>query len=146
MPGASEINVGPGVSGPGGIVLGGFLRPMIIALDRGDLAKLPFSDDVDKDSRLLMRPNVREGKSSLAPFLTYEPDPNIVLGDDGRLAWVLDAFTVSNSYPYSTHYCPDRDLINYMPNMGARKAASRTTQETFFIDRYTVSVIETCDG
>jgi uncharacterized membrane protein (UPF0182 family) len=70
MPGASEINVGPGVSGPGGIVLGGFLRPMIIALDRGDLAKLPFSDDVDKDSRLLMRPNVREGKSSLAPFLT----------------------------------------------------------------------------
>jgi len=37
--------------GDGGIVLGGFLRRMIIAFDRGDLAKLPFSDDVNKDSR-----------------------------------------------------------------------------------------------
>src|SRR5579872_5594383 len=41
--------------GNGGILLGGFLRRMIIALDRGDLAKLPFSDDVTTDSRLLMR-------------------------------------------------------------------------------------------
>src|SRR5207302_517785 len=40
--------------GKGGIVLGGFLRRLILALDRGDLAKLPFSDDIGKDSRLLM--------------------------------------------------------------------------------------------
>jgi uncharacterized protein len=46
--------------GDGGILLGGFLRRMIIALDRDDLAKLPFSDDVNKDSRLLMRRNVRD--------------------------------------------------------------------------------------
>ena len=60
--------------GNGGIVLGGFLRRMIIALDRSDLAKLPFSDDVNKDSRLLMRRNVRDRVSALAPFLTYDPD------------------------------------------------------------------------
>jgi uncharacterized protein len=102
--------------GNGGMVLGGFLRRMIIALDRGDLAKLPFSDDVTKDSRLLMRRNVRDRVSALAPFLTYEPDPYIVLGDDGRLSWIMDAFTVSDSYPYSTHYRLDRDLINYMRN------------------------------
>ena len=35
--------------GTGGIVLGGFLRRLLIALDRGDLAKLPFSDDVTAD-------------------------------------------------------------------------------------------------
>jgi len=102
--------------GSGGIVLGGFLRRMIIALDQSDLAKLPFSDDVNKDSRLLMRRNVRDRVSALAPFLTYDPDPYIVLGDDGRLSWVMDAFTVSDSYPYSTHYRLDRDLINYMRN------------------------------
>jgi uncharacterized membrane protein (UPF0182 family) len=102
--------------GNGGIVLGGFLRRMIIALDQNDLAKLPFSDDVNKDSRLLMRRSVRDRVSALAPFLTYDPDPYIVLGDDGRLSWIMDAFTVSDSYPYSTHYRLDGDLINYMRN------------------------------
>jgi uncharacterized protein len=102
--------------GNGGILLGGFLRRMIIALDRDDLTKLPFSDDVNKDSRLLMRRNVRDRVSALAPFLTYDPDPYIVLGDDGRLSWIMDAFTMSDSYPYSTHYRLGNDLINYMRN------------------------------
>src|SRR6266513_1918127 len=102
--------------GNGGIVLGSFLRRIIIAFDRGDLAKLPFSDDVNKGSQLLMRRNVRDRVSALAPFLTYDPDPYIVLGDDGRLSWIMDAFTVSDSYPYSTHYHLDRDVINYIRN------------------------------
>jgi uncharacterized membrane protein (UPF0182 family) len=102
--------------GNGGIVLGGFLRRILIALGSDDLTKLPFSDDVTKDSRLLMRRNIRDRVSSLAPFLTYDPDPYIVLGDDGRLSWMMDAFTVSDSYPYSSHYRLDRDLINYMRN------------------------------
>jgi len=102
--------------GTGGIPLGGFLRRMVIALDQSDLAKLPFSDDVNKESRLLMRRNLRDRVTALAPFLTYEPDPYIVLGDDGRLSWIMDAFTSSDSYPYSTHYSLDRDLINYMRN------------------------------
>src|SRR5712692_5092701 len=102
--------------GDGGIVLGGFLRRIILALDRDDLAKLPFSDDVNKDSRLLMRRNLRDRVSALAPFLTYDPDAYIVLGDDGRLSWIMDAFTVSDSYPYSTHYRLDNNLINYMRN------------------------------
>src|SRR5271154_5267661 len=102
--------------GNGGIVLGGFLRRIIIALDRDDLAKLPFSDDVNKDSRLLMRRNLRDRVSALAPFLTYDPDPYIVLGDDGRLSWIMDAFTVSDSYPYSTHYPLGDSAINYMRN------------------------------
>ena len=102
--------------GNGGVVLGGFLRRVAIAFDRDDLAKLPFSDDVNKDSRLLMRRNLRDRLSALAPFLTYDPDPYIVLGDDGRLSWIMDAFTVSDSYPYSTHYGLGRDLINYMRN------------------------------
>ena len=102
--------------GNGGILLGGFLRRIIIALDRGDLAKLPFSDDVTPDSRLLMRRNLRDRVATLAPFLTFDPDPYIVLGDDGRLSWIMDGFTVSDSYPYSTHYRLDSNAINYMRN------------------------------
>jgi len=102
--------------GSGGIVLGSFLRRMIIALNQDDLAKLPFSDDVNNGSRLLMRRNIRDRVAALAPFLTYDPDAYIVLGDDGRLSWIMDAFTVSDSYPYSTHYRLGNNSINYMRN------------------------------
>ncbi len=121
--GQKEFNYPQGASnsltsydGNGGIVIGSFLRRIAIAFDRDDLAKLPFSDDVNKDSRLLMRRTLRERVSTLAPFLTYDPDPYIVLGDDGRLSWIMDAFTLSDSYPYSTHYRLGDDLINYMRN------------------------------
>jgi uncharacterized membrane protein (UPF0182 family) len=102
--------------GNGGIELGGLLRRILIAFDRGDLAKLPFSDDVNAQSRLLMRRTVRERVAALAPFLTFDQDPYIVLGDDGRLSWVLDAFTQSDTYPYATHYFVDGQSINYMRN------------------------------
>jgi uncharacterized membrane protein (UPF0182 family) len=102
--------------GDGGIVLGGFLRRLVLALDRGDLAKLPFSDDVTPQSRLLMRRNVRDHVNALAPFLTYDQDPYIVVGEDGRLSWVMDAFTTSDQYPYSSHYRLGEDTINYLRN------------------------------
>ena len=102
--------------GKGGILLGGFLRRLLIASDRGDLTKLPFSDDINEQSRLLMRRNVRERVAALAPFLTYESDPYIVITDDGRLSWMLDAFTTSDSYPYSSHYILGSTPINYMRN------------------------------
>jgi hypothetical protein len=111
-----ETNNLTSYEGNGGIVVGGFLRRLILALDRDDLAKLPFSDDVNKDSRLLMRRNIRDRLSALAPFLTYDPDAYIVLGDDGRLSWIMDAFTLSDSYPYSTHYRLGDNSINYLRN------------------------------
>ena len=51
--------------GTGGIPIGGFLRRILIAIDQGDLAKLPFSDDVNSESRLLMRRNVRDRVTAL---------------------------------------------------------------------------------
>jgi len=102
--------------GNGGILLGGFLRRILIALDQGDLAKLPFSDDISSQSRLLMRRNVRERVAVLAPFLTYEPDPYLVIGDDGRLSWIIDAFATSDNYPYSSHYPLRDNPVNYIRN------------------------------
>ncbi len=102
--------------GAGGIALGGFLRRILLAIDRGDLGKLPFSDDVNAQSRLLMRRNVRDRVATLAPFLHYDLDPYMVVGEDGRLSWVMDAFTSSDEYPYSTHYQLGDDSINYLRN------------------------------
>ena len=102
--------------GAAGISLGGFLRRILIAFDEGDLAKLPFSDDIGPQSRLLMRRNVRDRVTALAPFLTFESDPYIVIGDAGRLSWMFDAFTTSDNYPYSSHYSLGGNSLNYMRN------------------------------
>jgi uncharacterized membrane protein (UPF0182 family) len=102
--------------GTGGIVLGGLLHRTLIAADRGDLWKVPFSDDITAQSRLLMRRNIRDRVAALAPFLTWDADPYVVAGDDGRLYWMLDAFTTSDSYPYSSHYALGDDQVNYMRN------------------------------
>jgi hypothetical protein len=53
---------------------------------------------------------------TLAPFLSFEADTNLVVGDDGRLTWMVDAFTTSDSYPYSTHFPLGGEQINYMRN------------------------------
>jgi hypothetical protein len=102
--------------GNGGIEVGGFLRRVLLSLDRGDITKLPFSDDVNSGSRLLMRRNVRDRVAALAPFLAFDQDPYIVVDGDGRLCWIMDAFTSSESYPYSTHYNQDNRPLNYMRN------------------------------
>ena len=63
-----------------------------------------------------MRRNVMARVSALAPFLTYDPDPYLVVGEDGRLSWIIDAFTTSDSYPYSSHYRLEGNSVNYMRN------------------------------
>jgi uncharacterized membrane protein (UPF0182 family) len=119
--------------GNGGIQVGGFLRRILLAFDRGDLAKLPFSDDVNSESRLLMRRNVRERVATLAPFLTFEQDPYIVLGDDGRLFWMMDAFTTSENYPYATHYRFGGRSINYMRNSVKAVVDAYDGTTTFYV-------------
>ncbi len=105
--------------GTGGIVIGNFLRRVLLAYDRDDLGKLPFSDDVNPQSRLLMRRNIRDRVARLAPFLSFDPDPYLVVGEDGRLSWIMDAYTTSDTYPDSTHYAMtggDGTQVNYLRN------------------------------
>jgi uncharacterized membrane protein (UPF0182 family) len=102
--------------GTGGIQLGGFFRRLLIAFDRGDIGKLPFSDDIKPESRLLMRRNVRNRVAALAPFLTFDPDPYVVIRADGRLAWITDGFTSSDRYPYARAYTWQSARVNYARN------------------------------
>ncbi len=102
--------------GTGGIQLGGMMRRLLLAWELGDFSKLPFSDDVTVESRVLMRRNILERVQTLAPFLIYDKDPYIVVTSDGRLYWMLDAFTESSTYPYSRHYRAGDERVNYLRN------------------------------
>ena len=119
--------------GTGGIRLGSFLRRVLIAFDRDDLGTLPFSDDVTPDSRLLMRRDIRDRVARLAPFLTFDRDPYLVVGEDGRLSWMIDAFTTSNSYPYATHFGLGDDAVNYMRNSVKTVIDTYTGAVTFYV-------------
>ncbi|MFN2455140.1 MAG: UPF0182 family protein [Pyrinomonadaceae bacterium] len=104
--------------GTGGIPLGNALRRFLLAWTLDDLSKLPFSDQITPDSRVLMRRNIIDRVRSLAPFLAFDNDPYIVVSDSGRLFWMIDAFTTTDSYPYSRHYAYDKSGIaaNYIRN------------------------------
>jgi uncharacterized protein len=102
--------------GTGGIRIGGFLRRVVLAAALDDLSKLPFSDDVTSESRVLLHRNIRDIIDSVAPFLVYDNDPYIVVSNDGRLYWIVDAFTESSSYPYSHHYQAGEKTVNYIRN------------------------------
>ncbi len=132
--------------GAGGIEMGGLPRRLLIAFDRGDLSKVPFSDDIGGESRLLMRRNIRERVRALAPFLTYEADPYITIGDDGRLRWMVDAFTTADTYPYATHYELRDEPINYLRNSVKVVVDAYTGETTFYVFDSTDPIIAAWRG
>jgi uncharacterized membrane protein (UPF0182 family) len=111
-----ESNTYTSYEGAGGIRVGGGLRRLLLAWAVGDLAKLPFSDDVSSDSRIMIHRNIREIVDGIAPFLIYDRDPYIVSGNDGGLYWMIDAFTESSTYPYSRHHKVEANEVNYIRN------------------------------
>ena len=111
-----ESNALTSYEGSGGIKIGGRARRMLLAWALGDLSKLPFSDDVNPESRVLIHRNIRELVNGIAPFLIYDNDPYIVVSNEGRLFWMLDAFTESSSYPYSRHHAVGENNVNYIRN------------------------------
>jgi len=111
-----ESNTYTSYEGTGGIRIGGGLRRLLLSWALGDLSKLPFSDDVNSESRVMIHRNIREIVDGIAPFLIYDRDPYIVVGNDGGLYWMIDAFTESSNYPYSRHHKVDSNEINYIRN------------------------------
>ena len=87
----------------------GLWNRMLFALRFADINML-LNGDITPESQLLWRRNIVERVNEVAPFLQYDYDPYIVIGDDGRLYWIIDAYTVSNRYPYSdpANFPPDR--------------------------------------
>lgn len=76
--------------------------------------KILVSNNINSESRMIYRRNIMERVRTIAPFLSYDADPYIVTVD-GRLFWLLDAYTYSSYYPYSEPFSPD-SKVNYIRN------------------------------
>lgn len=88
-------------AGKGGIKLSLFNR-LLYSAKYAD-PNLLISSYVTSESKMLVNRNVTARVKMIAPFLEVDKDPYMVLTDDGRLKWVVDAYTYTNNYPFSQH-------------------------------------------
>ncbi|MBZ9609789.1 UPF0182 family protein [Clostridium estertheticum] len=70
-----------------------------------------LSNDITSNSKILIDRNIVQRVKKIAPFLTYDSDPYIII-NEGRLYWIIDAYTTSNRYPFSQ----PQNGVNYMRN------------------------------
>ncbi|WP_189249816.1 UPF0182 family membrane protein [Streptosporangium pseudovulgare] len=117
--------------GKGGVPVGSFINRVLYAAKYGEM-NLLLSGDVNDKSKILYVRNPQERIAKVAPFLSLDDNsyPAIV---DGRVVWIVDAYTTSNAYPYSDSRSLEsmtrdtvtdprlvvqqpRDQINYMRN------------------------------
>ena len=104
--------------GEGGVVLGNRLSRIAYALRFGDpnivLSSLPTDD-----SRILYHRDIVDRVAKVAPYLQLDSDPYPVV-EDGRVLWVVDAYTSSANYPYSERRgfetATSTRVVNYVRN------------------------------
>lgn len=109
---SGESNIYCEYEGSGGIPLN-FLNRLLFAFREGSL-KMLVSNNIDSGSRIMINRNIAERAERIAPFLSYDDDPYIVTVD-GKLYWILNAYTYSGNYPYSEPY-QDGSGVNYIRN------------------------------
>ena len=97
----------------------GFIDRLILGIKTGDL-KLAFSTEITNNSKILINRNIIKRAKQVMPYLIYDENPYTVVTEEGKIVWVLDAYTVSNKYPYSQYITIEHDgikeKINYIRN------------------------------
>ena len=87
--------------GTGGVPVGNFFNRALYAFSFGE-PNIILSNRVNSASKILYDRHPRERVEKVAPWLTVDGDtyPAVV---DGKVVWIVDAYTTSNTYPYSEH-------------------------------------------
>jgi uncharacterized membrane protein (UPF0182 family) len=106
--------------GEGGVEIGSLWRRLLFAAKYQE-ANLLLSDRINDNSRILYIRDPKERVEKVAPWLTLDGDPYPVVADD-RILWVVDGYTTTNGYPYSTRSSLDEATTT-----------SQTTQSTALV-------------
>ncbi|HZK44238.1 MAG TPA: UPF0182 family protein [Syntrophomonadaceae bacterium] len=109
-----ETNVYSNYEGDNGIKINSFARKLMMAWKLKDY-RMVLSSDITNSSQVLMNRNIVDRITMVAPYLALDSDPYIVINtDDGKLYWMVDAYTYSSKYPYSQPF--DQRGNNYIRN------------------------------
>lgn len=87
-----------------------FANRILFAINKQS-PKFLLSNDITSNSKILIHRNIVERVNKIAPFLTYDTDPYVVI-NEGKLYWIIDAYTTSNRYPFSE----PQNGVNYIRN------------------------------
>ncbi|MDO4745569.1 MAG: UPF0182 family protein [Bacillota bacterium] len=98
--------------GDAGIKLGLVNRFMFAVREQS--LKLLVSSNIKSDSRIVINRNIEHRVKQIMPYLEYDSDPYMIT-DNGKLYWIIDAYTYTSMYPYSEPYSPDY-TTNYIRN------------------------------
>ncbi|MGE5803544.1 MAG: UPF0182 family protein [Gemmatimonadota bacterium] len=109
---SGDENIFSNYKGSGGVRVGGLLRRLVLAAHFRSL-KVLLSSDITSESRAMYVRNIRERAHTVLPFLSFDSDPYMVIDAEGRLRWILDAYTATSRYPYAQRL---RNGISYMRN------------------------------
>jgi uncharacterized membrane protein (UPF0182 family) len=109
---SGNTNVGTIYSGTGGITMNG-INKLIATIALGEL-KILTSSDIDKDSRLHIERDVLDRTGLIAPYLLQDSDAIAVVGDDGHIYWMINAFVTTDLYPYSEPIWVGNTRVNYV--------------------------------
>ncbi len=99
---SGDRNVENHYDGKGGFPISSLLLRTAAAVSREDFNIL-LTGYLTSESRMMIRRNVTARVNALADFLTWDPDPYLVLTDSGRLVWIIDGYMTSDVHPYSAH-------------------------------------------
>ena len=121
-----EQNVYVRYEGNGGVQISNFFRKFIFGY-LFDGSRLLFSTYPNENSRIMYHRQINERIRTLAPFLQFEADPYIVLVD-GKLKWIVDAYTTSSKYPYSEPFS-GQESIEYQEGDNRRLLVTRLDQQ-----------------
>jgi uncharacterized protein len=105
-------NVYAAYDGSGGVPIGSFWSRTLFAYFFND-PNLVLSSYVTADSRIMIRRNIQQRVRAIAPFLSLDHDPYLVISG-GRMFWMQDAYTTSSYFP-SAQPMAELDL-NYIRN------------------------------
>lgn len=131
---SGDENVYTDYQGTGGIELNSPLRKLIFAVYLRDWRML-FTRDFTPQTRLMFRRNLNERIKAIAPFLYYDQDPYLVIAkgeskESGNLHWLIDAYTISDHYPYSD---PGDNRFNYIRNSVKVLINAKNGNTSFYI-------------
>lgn len=86
--------------GRGGFPVSSFLMRAAAALHFGD-SNIILTGYLTDNSRMMIHRRVRERLQTLAPYLSWDKDPYLVVTPEGRMVWMVDGYTTSDSHPFA---------------------------------------------
>lgn len=128
--------------GKGGVPIGNMFNKVLYAFKFAE-PNIVLSSRVNSASKILYDRNPRDRVKKVAPWLTVDGDtyPAVV---DGRVVWVVDGYTTSNSYAYSEHRSL-REATNDTLTQGRAQAALPTDQVNYMRNSVK-AVVDAYDG